>query len=222
LFRGLYLSLSKGKLKIETENKSRRNLMKQIILIFGLLIAAQTQAGSKQSLPPVKTADSVDLQQYLGKWYEIAAIPQSFQKQCVGNTTAVYDTAADDLISVVNTCDTANGSPSIANGRAKVIDKNSNSKLKVTFVNFLGYKFLFGGDYWILAIGENYSYAIVGAPGRDYAWILSRTPYMANEKIIEANQVLLAQGFDTCKLISTIQTSGLQQKLPLCQLVSGK
>ena len=196
--------------------------MKQIILIFGFLIAIQTEAKSQQPLPPVKTVDSVDLQQYLGKWYEIAAIPQSFQKQCVGNATAVYDTAEDGLISVVNTCDTASASPSIANGRAKVIDKNSNSKLKVTFVNFFGWQFLLGGDYWILAIGENYSYAIVGAPGRDYAWILSRTPDMTQEKIIEANQVLLTQGFDTCKLISTIQTSGLQQKISLCQLVSGK
>ena len=196
--------------------------MKQILLIFGFLIAIQTQAGSHNPLPPIKTVDSVDLQQYLGKWYEIAAIPQSFQKQCVGNTTAVYDTAEGNLISVVNTCDTASGRPSIANGRAKVVDKNSNSKLKVTFVNFLGWRFSFGGDYWILAIGENYSYAVVAAPGRDYAWILSRTPDMTDEQIMEANQVLIKQGFDTCKLISTIQTSGLQQKIPLCQIVSGK
>ena len=196
--------------------------MKQIILIFGFLIVIQALAGSQKPLPPVRTVDSVDLQRYLGKWYEIAAIPQSFQKKCVGNTTAVYDTAPDGLIAVVNTCDTASGSPSIANGRAKVIDTNSNSKLKVTFVNFLGWQFLLGGNYWILAIGDNYSYAIVGAPGRDYAWVLSRTPDMTNEKIIEANQALVAQGFDTCKLISTIQTSGLQQKIPLCQIVSGK
>ena len=196
--------------------------MKQIILIFGFLITIQTQASVDIPQPPVKTVDSIDLQKYLGKWYEIAAIPQSFQKQCVGNTTAVYATAEDDLISVVNTCDTATAAPSVANGRAKVIDKNSNSKLKVTFVHFLGWQFLLGGDYRILAIGENYSYAIVGAPNRDYAWILSRTPGMTNEKIIEANQALVTQGFDTCKLISTIQTSGLQRKIPLCQIVSGK
>jgi apolipoprotein D and lipocalin family protein len=192
--------------------------MTKLILIFGFLVAIQTQAESQKLLPPVTTAESVDLQKYLGKWYEIAAIPQSFQKKCVGNTTAVYDTAENGLISIVNTCDTANGNPSIANGRAKVIDTNSNSKLKVTFVNFLGWQFLLGGDYWILSIGDNYSYAIVGAPGRDYAWILSRTPDMTHKKIIEANQALVAQGFDTCKLITTIQTSGLQQKIPLCQV----
>lgn len=196
--------------------------MKQMILVFGIFIAIQTQAESQKPLAPVETVDSIDLQQYLGKWYEIAAIPQSFQKKCIGNTTAVYDIAEDNLISVVNTCDTASGVPSIANGRAKVIDTNSNSKLKVTFVNFFGWRFLLGGDYWILTIGENYSYAIVGAPGRDYAWILSRKPEMTHEQIIEANQALVVQGYDTCKLISTIQTSGLQQKMPLCELVSGK
>lgn len=196
--------------------------MKPLILIFGFLFAFQSYALDHQSMPPVKTVDSVNLQQYLGTWYEIAAIPQSFQKQCVGNTTAFYGVTADGLISVVNSCDTAKGQPSVANGRAKVVDMISNSKLKVTFVNFLGWQFLFGGDYWILSIGENYSYAIVGAPGRDYAWILSRTPNMTDQQIFEANQTLVAQGFDTCQLISTIQTSGLQQKIPLCQLVSGK
>lgn len=196
--------------------------MKAMFLICVILMSVKTQAGSQKLQQPVKTVDSVNLQQYLGKWYEIAAIPQSFQKQCVGDTTAVYDTAEDGLISVINTCDTANGHPSVATGRAKVVDTNSNSKLKVTFVNFLGWQFLLGGDYWILAIGNNYSYAVVGAPGRDYAWILSRTPNMTNEQILEANQVLVAQGFDNCKLISTIQTSGLQQKIPLCQLVSEK
>lgn len=195
--------------------------MKKIILTLVFLVTAQTQAMAQKSMPPVQTVDSVDLQQYLGKWYEIAAIPQSFQKQCIGNTTAVYDNAEGGLISVVNTCDTAKGTPSVANGRAKIVDKKSNSKLKVTFVNLFGWQFLLGGDYWILAIGENYSYAIVGAPGRDYAWILSRTPQMSQDKINEAHQVLVQQGFDTCKILTSIQTLGFQQRIPLCQVATG-
>ncbi len=174
------------------------------------------------SRPPVETVDSVDLNQYLGKWYEIAAIPQSFEKKCVGNTTAEYATAEDGLISIVNSCDTASGKRSVANGRAKIVDKDSNAKLKVTFVHFLGWQFLFGGDYWIMGLGENYSYAVIGAPGRKYAWILSRTPGMTEEQISQASQVLVSQGFDTCKLLSTIQSNGLQERSPFCQLVSGK
>jgi apolipoprotein D and lipocalin family protein len=196
--------------------------MKQLLFIFVFAVAIQNQAVAKDALPPVSTVNSVDLQQYLGKWYEIAAIPQSFQAQCVGNTTAEYALAENDLISVVNTCDTASGQPSVATGRAKVVDKTTNAKLKVTFVNLLGWQFLFGGDYWILGLGENYSYAVVGAPGRDYAWILSRTPELSEEQLVEASQVLVTQGFDTCKLISSVQASGLQVKTPLCQLVSGR
>lgn len=196
--------------------------MKKLFMIIGTLLAAQAYAGAQNAQPPVSTVNFVNLQQYLGKWYEIAAIPQSFQKQCTGNTTAEYAIVEDGLISVVNSCDTASGQRSVANGRAKIVDTTTNAKLKVTFVNFLGWQFLFGGDYWILAIGENYSYAVVGAPGRDYAWVLSRTPEMNKELIIEANQILVMQGFDTCQLISTIQTSGLLVKTPLCQLVSGK
>lgn len=196
--------------------------MKKLLMALGFLLAAQAYAETKNTHPPVSTVSFVDLQQYLGKWYEIAAIPQSFQKQCTANTMAEYAIAEDGLISVVNSCDTASGHPSIANGRAKVVDANSNAKLEVTFVHFLGWQFLFGGDYWILAIGENYSYAVVGAPGRNYAWVLSRKPEMNKELVNEAAQLLVKQGFDTCKLISTIQTSGLQTKTPLCQLVSGK
>lgn len=196
--------------------------MKELLITFVFLLTAQAHAGPQNNQPPVSTVNFVDLQQYLGKWYEIAAIPQKFQKQCTGNTTAEYAIAEDGLISVVNSCDTASGQRSVANGRAKVVDTNTNSKLKVTFVKFLDWQFLLGGDYWILAIGENYSYAVVGAPGRDYAWVLSRTPEMHKEQISEASQVLFKQGFDVCKLISTIQTSGLQIKTPLCQLTSVK
>lgn len=195
--------------------------MKTIFAVFGFLLAIESQAGVQSSLPPVDTVISVDLQRYLGRWYEIAAIPQSFEKQCIGNAKAEYASAENGLISVVNSCDTASGRRSVANGRAKVVDKISNAKLKVTFVNFLGWQFMLGGKYWILDLGENYSYAVVGTPGRDYAWILSRTPQMTKEQISAASHALVKQGFDTCKLISTIQASGLQEKIPLCELVHG-
>lgn len=194
--------------------------MRNFLTVF--ILCAIMQNGAIAALPPVKTVDSVDLQHYLGSWFEFAAIPQSFEKQCIGNTTAEYSLAENELISVINSCDTANGARSIATGRAKVVDQISNSKLKVTFVNFFGWQFLFGGDYWIMAIGENYSYAVIGAPGRDYAWILSRNPVLTEEQIMETKQVLASQGYDTCKLITTIQISGLQQRIPFCNLPSRK
>jgi apolipoprotein D and lipocalin family protein len=199
---------------------TQRKFMKNIFFALGFLLSIQAHAMGKNSKPPVETVPSVDLERYLGKWYEIATIPQSFQKQCTGNVTAEYAMVEDGKISVINSCDTANGKRSIATGRAKVVDTNTNSKLKVTFVNIFGWQFLFGGDYWIIGLGQNYSYAVVGAPGRDYAWILSRFPDMHMDQLVEASQVLTKQGFDTCSLITTIQTSGLQTKTPLCKVVT--
>ncbi len=200
--------------------------MKVVLIILTALLSFQVHVQAQPkvpgNLPPVSTAESVDLRRYLGKWYEIAAIPQSFEKKCVGDTAAEYTTADDGLISVVNSCRTSNGQTSLAEGRVKIVDQISNSKLKVTFVHFLGWQFLLGGDYWILAIGENYSYAVVGAPGRDYAWILSRTPEMTEVQMREANRALVKQSFDSCKLISTIQSLGLKDKTPFCQLVVGE
>lgn len=170
-------------------------------------------------VPPVVTAASVNLEKYVGEWYEIAAIPQSYQKQCVGNTKAQYSIAEESLISVVNTCDTRNGQVSTANGRARVVDRQTNSKLEVTFVNLFGWQFIFGGAYWILQVDENYSYAVVGGPRRDMAWILSRTASLPQEQLVQAHKVLIDQGYDTCKLISTLQEGGLQQATPLCLLV---
>lgn len=198
--------------------------MKQLFVALAILFATTTPAytANENSLPPVQTVNSVDLKQYLGRWYEIAAIPQSFEKQCVGNTMAEYSLAEEDMIAVVNSCDTSTGQPSVATGRAKVVDGTANSQLKVTFVHFFGWQFVFSGDYWILALGENYSYAVVGAPGRDYAWILSRTPRMKGDQLLEATQALMDQGFDSCKLITTIQDSGLQKRTSLCKLISRK
>jgi apolipoprotein D and lipocalin family protein len=190
--------------------------MKYFLLIIMIFIFNVSLIQS--ATPSVETADRVDLNQYLGNWYEFAAMPQYFERKCTGNTTAQYNLTDGELISVVNSCDTSNGKRSVANGRAVVVDKDSNSKLKVTFFHFLGWQFLLGGDYWILGIGENYSYAVVGAPSRKYAWILSRAPSMTEEQINEAKAVLVNQGFDTCKLITTIQDSGLQARTPLCKL----
>ena len=194
--------------------------MKFLLILFSVL--SMQMAVAEDSPPPVTTVTSVDLNQYLGTWYEIAAIPQFFERKCVGNTTAEYRLAENDLISVLNTCDRSNGKASIAHGRAEVVDHTSNAKLKVTFVHFLGWQFALGGDYWILALGDHYSYAVVGSPNRKYAWVLSRTPEMPADLLAEARLALTNQGFDTCKLISTPQKGGLQEKTQLCKLETGK
>lgn len=185
------------------------------VLIVSLLISSFAFAGESE----VQTVASVDLNKYVGKWYEVASIPQSFQKQCVGNTTAEYSLLENGQVKVLNTCDTKSGSRSVAEGRAKIEDNKSNAKLKVTFVKFLDWIFAFGGKYWILDLAEDYSYAVVGDPTRNYAWILSRVANPEISVLAKAEKSLKAQGYDTCKVLTSVQTGGFANRVPLCEAV---
>ena len=172
---------------------------------------------AKDSRPPVQTASFVDLNRYLGKWYEVASIPQSFQKQCVANTTAEYSLADNGLIKVFNSCTKIDNSISGAEARARIIDTQSYSKLKVTFVKLFDWVFAFGGNYWILDVDSGYNVALVGDPSRNYAWILSRYPTLSTAQWIEAEKTFKIQGYDTCKILTSVQTGGLASRVPLCQ-----
>lgn len=124
---------------------------------------------------PVTTVRSLDLSRYEGLWYEVAKIPNRFQKQCARGTTAEYALRDDGRITVVNRCIKDDGSTDEAQGVAKVVDMTSNAKLRVSFVSFLGWR-PFWGDYWVIGLDADYRWAIIGTPDRKYGWVLSRTP----------------------------------------------
>ena len=113
---------------------------------------------------PLKTVDHVDLNRYLGKWYEIARLPNRFEKKCHRDVTAEYSRDGQKII-VHNSCIQQDGKPNVAEGRAKVVDATTNAKLKVTFF------WPFYGNYWIIGLDSEYRWAVVGEPGRKYMWI---------------------------------------------------
>jgi apolipoprotein D and lipocalin family protein len=145
--------------------------------------------------PPPATVPSVDLERYAGLWYEIAKIPNRFQKKCAANTTAYYSIRRDGKIDVINRCMKSNGEFDEAKGIARVEDTVSNAKLKVSFVRLLGIQ-MFWGDYWIIGLGDDYEYAVVGTPDRKYGWILSRTPDLDAAKLQTITELLRRQGYD--------------------------
>lgn len=181
-----------------------------------IMLTSLVSVAARSEIP---TAHYVDLNRYIGKWYEVASIPQSFQKQCVRNTTAEYSFAEKGLIKVLNSCETDTGKRDSAEGRAKVVDTASNSKLKVTFVKIITWVFAFGGDYWILDVSPDYSVALIGAPNLDYAWILARTPTLEMAKFIEIESKYKALGYDTCQILTSVQSDGLGKRIPLCEFV---
>ncbi len=172
------------------------------LIILSLLFGAPTFA----SAADVTTVPYVELQRYLGHWFEIASIPSWFQKPCVGGTTADYRLLNDGSISVVNSCLRASDEVLISQGRAFVADTETNAKLLVSFVNFQG-NWLFPGDYWILGLGRNYEYAVVGEPTRNYGWILSRTCSLPQETISDIINLLTEQGYDINRFAWTDQSS---------------
>ena len=151
--------------------------------------------------PPV-TVESVDLERYAGPWFEIARIPNRFQKDCARNVMARYTLREDGDISVLNRCTKSDGSRYEAEGIARIVDRESNAKLKVSFVSFAGWR-PFWGQYWILDVGEDYEYALVGTGDRRYGWILARAPELATETLDRLFARLAEQGYDPADFILT-------------------
>jgi len=148
----------------------------------------------------LQTVPYVDLKKYAGKWYEIASYPQRFQKGCHG-TTAEYTLSEKGYVMVQNHCNKGSlaGKPSSIKGKAFVEKNSGNAKLKVQFF------WPFKGKYWIIDLAEDYSYAVVSHPGKNYLWILSRTPVMNDATYQEILARLKEKDFDLTKLQLTPQ-----------------
>ena len=180
-----------------------RKLLPWLLASFALKLALPMSAhafGDARARPELTTVPHVNLERYLGRWYEIASIPQSFQKGCTA-TRATYSAREDGSIDVLNECnlETVDGRLKQAHGRAKVVDRESNSKLKVTFF------WPFYGDYWIVDLGPDYEYAAVGAPNREYLWILSRGTTLDESTYSQILSKMSDKGFDVSRLVKQIQ-----------------
>ena len=148
---------------------------------------------TKEETGKLEVVSHVDLNKYLGKWYEIAHLPFKFEDDC-SNITATYTLNKNGSISVLNEC-IKNGKTKRAKGKAKIVDKISGAKLKVTFF------WPFYGDYWIIKLDDNYSYSVVGTPNRKFLWILSRTKQIDNELNLQLIEFAKSKGFNVDNLI---------------------
>lgn len=175
------------------------NKLKQALVAAMVLLAV----GGAASAQEVKTVPSVDLKRYAGKWYEIAKIPNSFQKKCLSSTSADYAPREDGMIDVTNRCRTADGVDE-AIGVARVVAGSNNSKLEVRFAPaWLSWIPMVWGDYWIMDLDPQYTLATVGSPSREYLWILSRTPTISDEQYENALNNATKQGFDTSRVVKS-------------------
>lgn len=154
--------------------------------------AAQTSA------PSPLAAVAVDLNRYLGTWYQIALYPNMFQKQCASDTQATYRVLGEGRVEVLNRCRKADGELTQALGEARVV---APGQLKVRFApSWLAWLPFVWADYWVVDLEPGYRYAIVSEPDRDYLWVLSRTPQLSAPDDAAVRARLLALGFDLQRL----------------------
>ncbi|GAA4383032.1 lipocalin family protein [Hymenobacter koreensis] len=176
-------------------------------VLVGALLAAVAAGGAayaySQRRAPLATVHHVNLSRYAGLWYEIARLPQYFEKGC-HYVTAEYRPLADGRLEVINTCHKGeiHGPVKKARGVARAVDPQTNAKLKVQF------QWPFEGDYWILALDPEYQFALVGSPDRKGLWILSRTPHMPLSTRRTLVTMAQGKGFPVDKLIYTDQPAG--------------
>lgn len=168
---------------------------------LSLSIAGCSQSRTKRlKLPPLGAVKYVDIERYTGTWFEIASYPNRFQEGCTG-TTATYSLNDDGTIKVMNRCrkDALDGPEMVAEGRARTPNPDRTAELEVSFFG------PFWGDYWVIQLDPEYRYAVVGQPGRDYLWILSRTPEMSTETYTEILAKLREQSYPIEPLTRTLQ-----------------
>jgi len=174
--------------------------MRSLIRILLILPALCMSGLACAAEAPLPTVPQVDLARYAGRWYEIALLPNRFQRQCVSDTQAHYRQDGERL-EVVNRCRRADGRVDDIRGHAKVVPDAGGAKLRVTFF------WPFYGDYWILALDEAYTEVLVGAPNRRYAWILAREPQLPEARIEALLARAAALGFDRAAFQRTPQSA---------------
>ena len=169
--------------------------MKKILLVLALALIAIAGLIAKKA-NPVTTVKSVDLNRYLGKWYQIAYYPNNFQPKDCGLTVAEYSLDRKGNIIVKNTCyEDAEGKKIKKRATAKAWSvSKSNARLKVRFF------WPFSGDYWIVRLDDDYQWSVVSDPSRKYLWVLARNNTMDKDTWADMANWLISNGWQPSRL----------------------
>lgn len=176
------------------------------IAFFSIAATAQTPSPASQ---PLATVQSIDLQRYQGVWHQVALYPNKFQKSCASNTRAQYTPQDGGTVQVINLCRTVDGKEMSVVGQARaatatILSNNQLTppQLQVRFAPpWLSWLPFVWGDYWVIQIANDYRYAVVGEPKREFLWVLARETQLstADWSAIEAR--LKEQGYDPTQLV---------------------
>ena len=170
-------------------------MKKPVLILFTIMIFSSAQSQKSPSVVPI-----VDLNRYKGVWYEIARLPNYFERK-LKCTSATYTLRDDGRITVLNKGNfiTDPHKSTSAKGVAWIPDKKSPAKLKVQFF------WPFSGNYWIMELDKEYRYVLVGDPTRKYLWILAREKTMDESTYKMLLQKAIDNGYDVTSIIRVEQ-----------------
>lgn len=182
------------------------------------LARAQPVQGPADGAPlmraPLQVVAPVDLKRYAGLWYEQARLPNRFEKECATEVTAEYTPQPDGTVQVHNRCVRTNGQVDEVTGSARVVTvpgQPGAGRLKVRFApEWLSWLPMVWGDYWILKLDRDYQVALVGAPNRDYLWVLSRVPQLDENTLAVELEYARTLGFDVDKVERSVTPQPVQ------------
>lgn len=183
-----------------------------LLTAAAIAIPALLLRSAARKREPLPVVPFVDLERYAGRWYEIARLPNRFQRRCESDVLATYTRRDNGKITVVNECRREDGTSQAITGTAWQPEPPQ-GRLKVRFF------WPFAGDYYIIDLHPEYRWALVGEPQRDYLWVLAREPHMEDDTLTHILETAAGHGFQIGKIIRTkhtreAETSGLRPERP--------
>ncbi|MFF4024103.1 MULTISPECIES: lipocalin family protein [Nocardia] len=186
-------------------------------VVFGG-VAAPAGASPTPAAGPAPVP-SLDLNRYLGTWYQLAAVPQFFNLVCARDTRAEYAVLPNGDVSVHNSCTTWSGAPNDIQGAARVVDPVTGAQLRVAFPGVPTQESLDGPpNYIVTALGPDYSWALVTDPFRISGFVLSRTPALDADQWNQIVAAIVSAGEQPCLYLTSPVTGGRDDITPLCRL----
>jgi len=169
---------------------------------FAVAFTALSLVAGRHQAAPLPTVPCVDLSRYAGTWHEIARLPNVFQATCVCSQ-ARYEPLPDGSLEVVNSCVTARGRCREVVGRAEPVPCSGNARLRVRFGGLAALVPVpREGNYWIIALDDDYRWAMVGTPDRRFLWILARDACLPPDVYSSLVAQARCLGFDVGRLVT--------------------
>lgn len=190
------------------------------IMLVGVCASMSVLPGTARAAPiwePLQPVQSLDVERYVGDWYQLAAVPQPFNLMCAKDTQARYEVLDASNVSVRNTCTTWAGQQSGIAGNARVIDLVTKAQLHVSFPGVPTQDGLDGPpNYIVTYVADDYSWALVGDPLRLSGFVLSRSPVVDAARWNEIRRVAETHGYNACTILTSPTTEGMKDIRPLC------